>query len=94
MSNSLQGLPGGSMVKNPPANAGDTGWIPESGRSPGEGNANLLRYSCLGNPMDRETWWATVHEVAKDTAWQLNNQYSPSSANSDFVLFVSAFLRG
>ena len=61
ISNSLQGLPGGSMVKNPPANAGDTGWIPESVRYPGEGNANLLQYSCLGNPMDRETWWAKVH---------------------------------
>ena len=38
------------MVKNPPANAGDTGLIPRSGRSPGEGNGNPLQYSCLGNP--------------------------------------------
>ena len=47
---------GGSMVKNPPANAGDSGdagLIPRSGRSPGEGNGNPLQYSCLGNPMDR-----------------------------------------
>ena len=42
------------MVKNPPANAGDAGLIPWSGRSPGEGNGNSLQYSCLGNPMDRE----------------------------------------
>ena len=47
-------FPYGSAVKNPPANAGDTGSIPGSGRSPGEGNDNLLPYSCLGNSMDRE----------------------------------------
>ena len=48
------GVPGGSVVKNPPADAVDVGSIPGSGRSPGEGNGNPLRYSCLGNPMDRE----------------------------------------
>ena len=46
-------------------NAGDPGSIPGSGRSPGEGNGNLLQYSCLENPMDGGTWWATVHGVAK-----------------------------
>ena len=62
------GFPGGEVVKNSPANAGDTkdmGSIPGSGRSPGEGNGNLLHYSCLGNPMDRGAWGATVHGVAK-----------------------------
>ena len=44
---------GGSMVKNPPANAGDMPSIPGSGRSPGEENGNLLQYSSLGNPMDK-----------------------------------------
>ena len=53
------------MVKNLPANAGDAGSIPGSGRSPGEGNGNLHQYSCLGNLMDRGAWWATVHGVAK-----------------------------
>ena len=48
------------MVKNLPANAGDVGSIPESGRSPGEGNVNPFQYSCLGNPMARGAWWATV----------------------------------
>ena len=69
------GFPSGSVVKNPPANAGDTGSIPGSGRSPGEGNGNPLQYSCLGNPMDRGAWQATVHGVAKelDTTGQLNN---------------------
>ena len=47
------------------ANAEDTGLIPGLGRSPGEGNGNLLQYSCLGNPMDRRVWWTTVHRVTK-----------------------------
>ena len=62
------GFPGGSMVKNPLANAGDTGdmgLIPGSGRSPGEGNCNLLQYSCLNNSTDRGAWWATVYGVTK-----------------------------
>ena len=46
-------------------NAGDLGSIPESGRSPGEGNGNPLQYCCLENPMDRRAWWAIVHGVAK-----------------------------
>ena len=46
-------------------NVGDLDSIPGLGRSPGEGNGNLLQYSCLDNPMDRGAWWATVHGVAK-----------------------------
>ena len=56
------------VVKNPSVNAGDvrdTGLIPRSGRSPGEGYDNPLQYSCLEYPMDRGAWWATVHGVAK-----------------------------
>ena len=56
------------MVKNPPANAGDTGdlgSITGLGRSPGVGNGNPLQYSCLENSMDRGAWQATVHKVAK-----------------------------
>ena len=56
------------MVKNLPANAGDArdaGLIPGSGRSPGVGNDNTLQYSCLENSMDRGTWQAIVHEVAR-----------------------------
>ena len=49
-----EGFPGGSVVKNPPANAGDTGLISGSGRSPGKRIGNPLQYSCLGNPTDRE----------------------------------------
>ena len=58
-------FPGGSVVKNPAANAGDAGWIPELGRSPGGGNGNPLQYSCLGNAMDRGAWRAAVHAVAQ-----------------------------
>ena len=53
------------MVKNLPANSGDAGSIPGSGRSPGEGNGYRLQYSCLENPMDRESCWAVVHGVTK-----------------------------
>ena len=53
------------MVKNLPANEGDIGSIPGLGRSRGEGNDNPLQYSCLGNPMDRGAWQATVHGIAK-----------------------------
>ena len=55
------------MVKNPPANAGNTGSIPGSGRFPGEGHGNPLQYSCVGNPMDAGAWWATVHGVTRVT---------------------------
>ena len=53
-------------------NVGDLGWIPGSGRSPGEGNGNPLQYSCLENPMDRGAWWAAVYRVAKSRT-QLND---------------------
>jgi len=61
-------IPGGTVVKNPPANAGDardTGSIAELGRSLGVRNGNPLQYSCLKNSMDRGDWQATVHGVAK-----------------------------
>ena len=62
-------FPGGAVVKNPPANAGDArnmGLIPGSGRSHGEGNGNPLQYSCLENSMNRGAWQASVYEVAKN----------------------------
>jgi len=63
------------MVKNPPPSSGDMSLIPGSRRSPGEGNGNPLPYSCLGNPMDRGAWWATVRGVTKesDTTYQHKN---------------------
>ena len=61
----LLGFPAGSVLKNLPANAGDIGSIPVSGRPPGKGNGNPLQCSCLGNPMDRGAWQATVLGVTK-----------------------------
>ena len=61
------GFPGGPVVKDLPANAGNSGSIPGSGRSPEGGNGNPLQYFCLGNPMDRRAWRATVHEVARES---------------------------
>ena len=58
---------GGSVVKNLPANADDTGCIPGLGRSPGEGNDNPLQSSCLENRLDRGAWGATVKGVAKES---------------------------
>ena len=62
---SSTGFPGGTVVKNPPANAGDTGLIPGLGRSLGEGNGKSFQYSCLGNSMDRGIWRVRDHGVAK-----------------------------
>ena len=62
------GFPGGTVVKNPPDNAGDegdVGSVSGSGRYLGGGNGNSLQYSCLENSMDREAWQATVHGAAK-----------------------------
>ena len=60
------GFPHGSVVRNPPANAGDVVSISGLERSSGEGNGNSLQYSCLGNPMNIGAWQATVHAVTKE----------------------------
>ena len=65
--NPLLGLSWWLRWKESACNAGDLGSVPGSGRSSGEGNGNLLQYSCLGNPMDRGAWWATVHGIAKES---------------------------
>ena len=66
---------GGSVVKKPPANKKDVSSVPRSARFPGEGDGNLVQYSCLGNSIDRVTWQTTIHRVAKesDMIQQLNN---------------------
>ena len=64
------------MVKNLFAKAENAGLILGSGRSPGEGNGNPLQYSCLGHPMFRGAWWATVHGVAKEMTKQEQQQHN------------------
>ena len=69
--------PGGAVVKESNCRVGgtgDMGSIPGLGRSPGERNGNPLQYSCLGSPMDRGAWWATVHGVAESRT-QLSTEY-------------------
>ena len=65
------GFPGGSVVKNRPANAGDVGSIPGLGRAPGEGNGNPLQYSCLRNPMDWGDW--RIESMGLQSRTQLSN---------------------
>ena len=76
-----KGFPGDSDSKESACSVGDPGSIPGPGRSPGEGNSNPLQYSCLENPMDRGTWQATVHGVAK-----------AQTRLSDFIFFLSFLL--
>ena len=74
------GLPGGRVVKNLPASAGDAsdvGSVPGLGRSPGVEDGNPLQYSCLEKSMDRGAWWATVHGVTKSQT-QLSRHPPPS----------------
>ena len=85
------GFPGGTVVKNLPANAGDSrgrGSIPESGRSPGEGNGHPLQYSCLESPMGKEAWRATVHRVTVRHNWahrQSKSAMAPSLPHPNLV---------
>ena len=74
---SIEGFPGGSGIKNLPANAEGLGSILGSGRFPGEGNGNPSQYSCLQNPMDRGVWWATVHGGRKESDRTLRLKQQP-----------------
>ena len=69
-----KGFPGASAVMNPLANSVDVGSIPGLGRSSGVGNGKPLQYSCLGKPLDRGAWWATVHGVTKDSGTLLRKR--------------------
>ena len=78
------GFPGGSVVRNLPANAGtagDVGSIPGSGRAPGGGNGNPPQDSCLGNLLERGAWWATVYWVAKSGNNLVSKQPPPTTIN-------------
>ena len=99
----FEGFPGGSVVKNLPANAGDIrdmDLMPGSGRSPGGGHDNPFQYSCLENPMDRGAWRATVHGVAKSwtqlkllsTAEHSISNFHENSCISSYLKFISELL--
>ena len=84
------GFPAGSVVKNLPANAGDSSLIPGSGGSPGEGNGSSLQYSCLENPMDRGALRASIHRVAK--CWTQLKQLSTSLDSLNYALLWSQII--
>ena len=89
-----KGFPSGSVVKNLPANAGDSrDWhlIPGLGRSPGGGNGNPLQYSCLKIPMDKGAWWAIVHGVAKSQT-RLRTEQAHMRLFSKPHLFIHSFI--
>ena len=86
----FQGFPGGSVVKNLPASAGDVGSVPGLGRSPGEGNDNPLQYSRLENSMDRGAWQATIHGVEKSWARLSMHTHCFSLASEEARVFLSA----
>ena len=85
-----EGFPGGSLLKDPPVKARDSGLILGLGRSPGGGNGNPLQYSCLGNSMDRGAWRDTVHGVAKSHTTELEHKEVKLAANPG--LLVSRFV--
>ena len=83
-------------VKNLPDNAVDTrdsGSTPDSGRPLGEGNGNPLLYSCLKNSMDREAWWATVHEVAKSWTWLSIHACTHTNNVTSIAFFLELLLK-
>ena len=83
-------FPAGSVVKNLSANAGDSGSIPGSGRSPGQGNSNPLQCSCLEHTTERGAWWTTVHGLVKSldtTAWLSNSKHHCLMMVCQFLLY-------
>ena len=91
LSNIWISFPGESMVKNPPANSGEAGSIPGSGRPPGEGNGNPLQYSCLKNSMDRGVWWAIVHGC-KRTGHNLKTKQQKQYLSHVLFLYIHSFI--
>ena len=94
------GFPGGSVVKNLPSSAGDTGnegLIPGSGRFPREGHSSPLQYSCLGNPRNRGAWQSTVHGVAKSrprlSDWAHTHMHSPFISGTVTQLDFRRYIR-
>ena len=89
----LMGLPRWLSGKASTCNARDTGSIPGSGRSPGEGNGNPHQYSCLENPMDGGAWWATVHGVAKNQTRLSNFTFLFTRPLMDLIRYTHLFIK-
>ena len=96
-----KGFSSGLVVNNPPANAGDLGLVPRSGRSPGKENGYPLLYSCLGNSMDRRAWQAIAHGVERvghDLATKQQQQEKQQQQQKNYIceaereLIMEAFL--
>ena len=83
-----EGFPGGSDGKESACNAGDTGSIPGSGRSPGEGHGNPLQYSCLENSTDTGAWWATAHGVTKSWTRLSNLTIAYTSKRKCYLIYT------
>ena len=80
---------GGSGGKESACNTEDPGSVPGLGRSPGGGHGNPLQYSCLENPIDRGSWWATVHRVAKSqTQLKQLSTHAQTYGNSEYLYLV------
>ena len=84
-------IPVGSVVKNPPANVGNTDSIPGLGRSPGEGNGNPLQYCCLENPMDRGFWWAKSMG-SQSAGHKLVTKTTNPTPMLEIIIKISAFV--
>ena len=80
-----RGFPGDPVVKNLLGNAGDARLITGWGRSPGEGDGNLIEYPCLENPMDGGGWWATAHGVAKEAGPDLVTKEQQQQYSNKFL---------
>ena len=78
------GFPGGSVVKNSPANEGNIGLIPGFRRSPGEGNGNPFQHPCLGNPMDRGAWWGDRPRSCKRVGHDLATEQQQGVVRGSF----------
>ena len=94
ISSELQSFLGSSVDKESACNAGDLGSIPGSGRSPGEGNGNLLQYSCLGNPLVRGAWQATVLGVPRVSHDLVTKPPPPPLCSHVYLLLTVSFING
>ena len=88
-----KGFSSGLVVNNPPADAGDMGLVPRSGRSRGKENGYPLLYSCLGNSMDRRAWQATVHGVTRVRQVLVTKSPPPEAVTETKIQVQAVYLK-